>query len=371
MLIMTILACDLATGQTCYLFVGSYNFNKKKEGVYVYRFDTLTGQLEKVFSTKGIANPSFITLSPDGKHLYACTESLTKNAGSVSAFSIDSSTGSLSFINSRPSGGENPVYLSVDKTNKWLVNANYTEGSVSVYPLSSDGSIDSATQVIPFEEGSINRVRQQSAHIHSAVFSPSQDYLFLPDLGADKIRCCSFDHLNQHPLSTTAHAFTKSVAGSGPRHFAFHPNGHFAYCIEEMGGAINAYAYKDGQLDSIQRIPAHLKEQNRDFSSADIHLSADGRFLYASNRAKENNLAIFSVDANSGLLTLVAYQSTLGDHPRNFTIDPTGKFLLVANQFSGNVVVFKRDISTGLLTDTGIQISLPNPSCLQFRNYRN
>ena len=371
LIIIALLNAELLSAQTYYLFIGSYNLSKEKEGIYVYSFDTVNGHLKMRGSTHGIANPSYLTISPNGRYVYACTETKTKNAGSVSSFEFDSKAGTLSFINSQKSGGENPVALTVHKSGKWLVNANYTEGSVSVFPLNTNGSISLACQVIPFSEGSFNQERQERSHIHFAAFSPKQDYLFLPDLGADKIRSFSFDPSKPQPLVLPEHPAIITVPGSGPRHFTFHPNGRFAYCIEEMGGACTVYAYKDGRLDSIQRIAAHRKKSKGDFESADIHISPDGRFLYASNRGDENNLAIFSINEQSGLLQLVGYQSTLGECPRNFVIDPTGKFLLVANQVSGNVVVFKRDMETGLLIKTGVQIKVFNPSCLQIRSYND
>ena len=365
--LLFLLVSNAVAAQTYYLFVGSYNFSKEKEGIYVYKFDIESGRLKKMYSTHDVANPSYLTLSPNGKYVYACTETQTKNAGSMSSFRFDSVHCVLSFINKQLSGGENPVYNAVDKTGRWLVNANYTEGGVSVYALDSDGNIQPPPQTIQFSEGSVNKERQERAHVHSTVFSPDGDFLFLPDLGADKIRCYSFGAAKSTPL--TEYATTRSVPGSGPRHFTFHPNGKFAYCIEEMAGFVTAYSYNNGRLDSFQRIAAHPRHHKDNFNSADIHMSPDGRFLYASNRSEENNIAIFSIDQGTGILKLVGYQSTLGDHPRNFTIDPTGKFLLVANQISGNVVVFKRNISTGMLVYTGIQIKIPGASCLQIRKY--
>ena len=358
----------VSSAQTCYLFIGSYNFSNDKEGIYVYRFDTATGALSKTYSTHDIANPSYLTLSPDGRYLYACTGSLTKNAGSVTGFKFDAEHGTLSFINKQASGGENPVYDAVDRSGKWLINANYTEASVCVHPLESNGGIAPASQLLQFSDSSINKDRQDRAHIHSDVFSPAGDFIFFPDLGADKIRSYSFDASKTKPLSE--YAITKAVPGSGPRHFTFHPNGRFAYCIEEMAGCVTGYSYNNGRLDSIQRIAAHSKRYKKNFNSADIHISPDGRFLYVSNRSKENNIAIFSIDQQAGLLKLVGYQSALGDHPRNFTIDPTGKFLILANQFSGNIVVFKRDPDTGLLINTGVEIDIPGASCLQMKTYQ-
>ncbi len=366
-LIISLFFPRLVWAQGYYLFIGSYNFSNQKEGIYVYKFDTVTGRLKRTFSTHDVANPSYLTISPNGQYVYACTETQTKDAGGVSSFKFDSKDGTLSFINRQPSSGENPVYDVVDSKGKWLINANYTEAGISVYPLDSNVSIEPASQVLRFSEGSVNKERQASAHIHSAVFSPAQDFLFFPDLGADKIRCYSFDPNKPKPISEYSN--TGSVPGSGPRHFVFHPNERFAYCIEEMAGYVTAYKYSNDRLDSIQRIAAHSKKRKDNFNSADIHISPDGRFLYASNRADENNLAIFSIDQQTGLLKHVGYQSTLGDHPRNFTIDPTGHFLLIANQISGNVVVFRRNKKTGLLTNTGVQIKIPGASCLQIKSY--
>jgi 6-phosphogluconolactonase len=366
--IIALLCFHLCEAQE-YVFIGSYNKKKANNGIYVYTLDTASGSLKKIAAVRNIHNPSYITLSPDGRYLYACTESLTPVAGSVAGFSFDKETEALTFINSRRSGGENPVYLSVHQSGKWLVNGNYTEGSVAVFPLGEDGSIKAISQRISYSDGSINKERQERAHIHATVFSPRQDYLFLPDLGADKIRCYRFDVSRLQPLQPAQRPLTGAVPGSGPRHIAFHPFKDFAYCIEELSGTITAYRYTNGSLDSIQRIDAHPASITAGFSSADIHLSPDGLFLYASNRGEENNISIFSVDPQTGKLTGIGYQPTMGDHPRNFAIDPVGKFLLVANQFTGNVVVFNRDIRTGLLKYTGVQVKVPGASCVQIKDY--
>jgi 6-phosphogluconolactonase len=357
-----------ATPQTYYLFIGTYTWGKPGKGIYVYRFNSDNGKLTKVSSTEKIINPSFLTISPNGKFVYACTETKMPNAGSVSAFVFDSISGKLKFINKQPSGGENPVYVTVDKTNKWVIDANYTEGSVSAFEINRDGSLNPASQTIMYNDSSINKDRQERSHIHAAVFSPQQDYLFFPDLGADKIRIYAFDSLNKQPLQPAQIPFVKTKPGSGPRHFTFHPNGKFAYCIEELSGTVSAYSYDNGQLDTIQKIFSYSRQQDG-YASADIHVSPDGLFLYASNREDENTISIFSIDQTTGRLTLAGHQYTSGFQPRNFVIDPTGKFLLVANVSSGNVVVFKRNLTTGLLSKTGIKIHVPNPSCLQIRKY--
>ena len=368
LILFIIFTCIQLPAQNCYVFFGSFNRDKLTEGIYVYQLNTRNGRLIKVTSVKGIINPSYLTLSPNGKFLYACTDSKTPNAGSVSSFEFNTANKTLTFLNSQKSGGENPVYVTVHENGKWLVNANYTQGSVSVYPLAADGKINTMVQNFQFLEGSINEQRQDRAHIHAAVFSPNFDGIFLPDLGADKIRYYHFDSTQNQPLQITQNPFIKTILGSGPRHFIFHPNGKFAYCIEELSGTVSAYKYENLMLDTIQRINTHSEKIQQGFESADIHSSPDGLFLYVSNRGKENNIAIFSIN-NKGMLQTIDYQSTCGIHPRIFAIDETGKFLIATNVTSGNVIIFKRNFKTGLLKKIGREIKIKNVSCVQIRYY--
>ncbi len=351
------------------LFIGSYTDGNPGRGIYVYTFNPKSGAVEEVCAIDNITNPSYLTLSPNGQYLYACTDTRLPDTGSVTAFKINHTKGTLSFINRQGSGGDNPVYVSVHKNGKWLINANYTGGSVSAFALNDDGSIQPYAQSMSFAGKSIRADRQEKPHIHAAVFSPDGEYAFLPDLGSDKIWVFNFDPSMTKPLMLKEEDIVTAVPGSGPRHFTFHPNQHYAYCIEELSGMVSSYAYSNGSLKSIQRIFANSYQHDSCWS-ADIHISPDGRFLYASNRGEgENTIAIFSIDEASGMLTLVGHQSTYGDHPRNFTIDPSGKFLLVANMVSGNIVVFKRDLKTGLLSRTKHEIQVSFPSCLQMRTY--
>ena len=351
-----------------YLFIGSYTAGKPDTGIYMYAFNTISGALKKVSQVDHITNPSFLTVSPNGRYLYACTDTKTPNAGSVTAFRIDSLNGKLSLLNKQPSGGENPVYLSVYKNNRFVVNGNYTGGSVSVFSTNADGSLNPYIQNIVFADSSVDK-RQDKAHIHSTVFSPANDFVFLPDLGADKIRAFKFEANLAQPLVPEDNLVVHTIPGSGPRHFTFHPTGKFAYCIEEISGMVSAYTYHQGKLDSIQRIFSYAKKQEA-YSGADIHVSPDGLFLYASNRdGTENSLSVFAIDQSSGKLKVAGHQSTYGVHPRNFTIAPDGAFLLVANAMTNNIVVFKRNIKTGLLTKLKEEIEVPRPSCLQMRTY--
>ena len=352
--------------QNTYVFLGSYNRDKEAEAIQVYQLDTLNGKLTKITSAKNVINPSYLTVSPNGKYVYACTETKTPNDGNVSSFEFDAENKTLTFLNKQKSGGENPVYVSVHKSGKWLVNANYTEGSVSVHPLLGNGKIDSLAQNFQYSDGSVHKERQTRSHVHSAVFSPQFDYLFLPDLGADKIRCYRFDENQKQPLTETKNPFTKTDLEVGPRHFTFHPNQKFGYCIEEMAGAISVYQYENGTLQKIQRINTHPDKIKEGFESSDIHISPDGKFLYATNRGKENNIAIFAIDEN-GFLKNIGYQSTLGKHPRIFAIDESGKFLIATNVISGNVIVFKRNPKTGLLKKVGKEVKMENVSCVQIK----
>lgn len=353
--------------QQTYLFVGSYNDAKEKDGIYVYSMDMQSGQLKPACTFAGMLNPSYLILSHDGQYIYACSETRTAGMGTVSSYAFDSKQQKIRFLSKQGSGGDNPVYLAIDKTGHWLVNGNYTGSSMAIHPLLADGGISPSVTVFYIKDSSITD-RQKSAHIHSTVFSPDYKYVFATDLGADKIRRYRFDATADQALR--ADSFIRATPGSGPRHFTFHPNGQFAYCIEEMAGAISVYRYQDGRLDSLQRIPTHDDRPRSYYNSADIHISPDGLFLYASNRGEENNIAIYRIQPD-GRLTFVAYQSTLGDHPRNFLIDPTGQFLIVANQISGDVIVFRRNKQTGLLTYTGVRVQMTGPSSLQIKTYTN
>lgn len=349
-------------GQQTVLFIGSYNLDKTLPGIYVYSFNNKTGKLSKITDYSGILNPSFLALSNDGKYLYACTDSRAGNNGSVSSFKFNKQ---LTLISQQPTGAANPVYVALDKTERWLLSGSYTGGGVTAFPIKGQGEIDKSAQIFLFQDSSV-RPQQKSAHIHSVNFSPNGQVVYLPDLGADKIRDFHFDGANEMPLSQES--FIRTPPGSGPRHMAFHPGGKFAYCLSELSGAVTVYAVNGARLESIQEINLHSK-LHQFYSSADIHLSPDGLFLYASNRGEENNIAIFRVNNKSGKLTPVGYQTTAGDHPRNFVIDPSGKFLLVANEYSGNINVFRRDTRTGLLTKTSNEIFIKGPSCLIMKSY--
>jgi 6-phosphogluconolactonase len=363
LLVMLLAASSrLAPAQSFHLFIGTYT-NTGSKGIYVYRFDAATGKAVWVSNTDSSANPSFLRISPNGKYVYAVNEISRQQAGRIVAYTFDAVQGQLKLINQQSSGSENPCHLSISKDGKWVAAANYTGGSLSIFPVSPDGSLQPFAQHIVHSGKGVNPQRQEKPHVHSAFFSPDEKYLLTPDLGLDQVSVYRFTRDIKKPLEDNATIST--TPGVGPRHLDFSPNGKFLYVLEEMGGAVSVFSYRDGKTVPVQRIFTHPDDYKGQPGSADIHLSPDGKFLYASNRGDENNLAIFSVNQKNGTLRLVGYQSTGGIAPRNFMIDPTGRFLLAANMRSNNIVVFRRNTSTGLLTPLPEQIEIPAPVCLQ------
>lgn len=356
-----------ASAQESYLFIGTYTATGSK-GIYVYKFNSETGEARWISNTDSSSNPSFLAIAADGKHLYAVNEVSRDKAGFVAAYSFDAASGKLSFINKQSSASENPCHLSLTKDGKWLTVANYSGGSLAAFPVKQDGSLQPFAQHIVHTGKGANAQRQEKPHVHSVFFSPDEKYLLSPDLGLDKVFVYQFNRSAAQPLTPAAVPFVTAEPGMGPRHLAFSPGGRYVYMIEEMGGAVNAYGYKDGVMTFLQRIPSHPADFKGQPGSADIHLSPDGRYLYASNRGEENNIAIYMVNAVTGRLSNIGYQSTMGTGPRNFMIDPSGNYLLVANQKTNNIVIFKRDKKMGTLTPTGKQIEIPSPVCLKMLN---
>lgn len=351
--------------QEFYLLAGTYT-GGKSEGIYVYRYNSADGSAKEISHIK-ISNPSFIAVSPDEKFVYSVEEDAANNGkgGEITAFSFDKRTGTLSFLNRQPSGGDHPCYVSIDKTGKWVATGNYTSGSLSILPVEANGSLGAATTTIKHTGSGPDKSRQNSPHVHGTFFSADNRFLLVPDLGIDKIMIYAFDE-HSGKLTAAKQPFAQSQPGSGPRHICFNPSNTFSYLMEELGGTVVTYRYKNGKLKRKQRTSSMPAGDSSFAGSADIHVSPDGRFLYASNRADANTIAVFSINQNNGRLTLIGHQSTLGKTPRNFNFDPAGNFLLVANQNSDQVVVFKIDKDTGLLTDTGKRIDVGKPVCLKW-----
>lgn len=355
--------------QKYYLFVGTYTegspASQGSKGIYVYRFDAATGDATPV-STAMTDNPSYLAVAPGGKFLYSVNETHGAEPGGVSAFSFDKATGKLTFIDKQASGGADPCYISVDAARKWALVANYSGGSLSALPIAADGSLHPLTELIQHTGTGPVKDRQEKAHVHSTILSPDQRYLVVADLGMDQLSVLRFNpSATKTPLTAASDSIVKIQPGYGPRHTAFSPGKPYAYAINELSGMVDAFHYANGKFTLIQAISAHPAGYTGQIGSADIHISPDSRFLYASNRGDANNIAIFSIDAATGKLTWKGAVSTQGKTPRNFVIDPTGHWLLTANQNGSNVVIFKINIQTGMLTPTGKQLSIPSPVCLK------
>ncbi len=342
------------------LLIGTYT-NTTSEGIYVYKFNTATAGT-KFISTVKSSNPSFLAVSQNQKYVYAVNEN---NPGTVSSFSFHKDSGTLSFLNTVETKGAHPCYVSTDRKAKHVVVGNYSGGNLSVFDVKEDGTLSEAKQTIQHNGNSVNRQRQEKAHVHAAVYSPDYNFLFVPDLGMDKLMIYKVD--NKTGMLTAADPdFEEINPGSGPRHVDVHPNKNYLYLIEELTGRVSAFKYKEGKLSLVQNVSTHPMDYKGAKGSADIHVSPNGKFLYCSNRGDENSIAIFSINEETGMLIPLGFQSTLGLHPRNFSIDPSGKFLLVANRDSDEVVIFQINQTTGLLTDTKQRIKVPRPVCLKW-----
>ncbi len=360
---LTLLALNSSLyAQKYQIIVGSYTTAAKPEGIFVYDFNSQTGEM--TYKNKAVvSNPTFLTVAPDQKHIYSVNED---KKPFISAFNYNSSSGELTLINKVDPKGAGPAYVSVDARSQYVFSANYNDGTLSALPIQKDGSLGSNVQLIR-HEGHGPLKAQAGPHVHSVVVSPDNKYLFAVDLGTDKINTYRFNPKNTSPLSPGKPPFTSVPPGSAPRHFTFHPNKKWAYVIQELTGVMTAYRYKRGTLTRIDTVSLLSKDFNGAPNAADIHVSPDGKFLYGSNRGDHSDdLTICSIDQKRGKLTLAGKQSSLGKSPRNFAIDPSGNFLILANQNSNNLFIFKRDQNTGLLSPTGYKVDIIKPTVVQF-----
>ncbi len=355
-----LLVCVGTNAQQYHLLIGTYT-NAGSEGIYSYRFDAKAGDATPNGSVK-TSNPSYLVVSPDNKYVFAVNED---TEGMVSAFQFNKLNGSLTFLNQVTSAGAHPCYISINKKGNMLVAGNYSGGNIAVIDVKRNGQLSVPKQIIQLKGSSVNRSRQEKAHVHATVFSPDYKYVLVPDLGTDKVMIYNVATASG-ALQPAEQPFVEVNAGAGPRHLTFHPRLNIAYLIEELTGTISVFNYKDGTLSLLQNTSSHPMSYQGAYGSADIHVSPDGRFLYASNRGDANSIAIFSIDRENGMIQPVGFQPTLGVHPRNFSIDPTGNFLLVANRDSDEVVIFKVDKQTGLLEDTKKRIKVSKPVCVKW-----
>jgi len=351
-------------------YFGTYTGGGKSKGIYCYKLDLASGKLTEVGVTEGIKNPSFLAIHPSGKFLYAVSEVSEGGTptGAVTAFSLDRKSGKLTALNHQSSEGAGPCHVSVDKTGKCVLVANYGGGSIASLPLNADGTLKKAASAIQHEGSSVDKGRQAGPHAHSINVSPDNRFAFAADLGLDKVLIYKLDPA-KGTLTPNDPAFGATPPGGGPRHFAFHPGGRFAYVCNEMKSSVTAFKYDAdrGALTEIQTITT-LPTDKQDLkgnSTAEIQVHPSGKFVYCSNRG-HNSLSIFTVDEKTGQLTAAGHQSTLGSTPRNFGIDPTGQYVIACNQATDNVAVFRVDPNNGKLAQAGETVAIPAPVCVKF-----
>ena len=350
------------------IFVGTYTEPKgsKSEGIYIYRMDPGSGQLTFVDAAKGVINPSFLDVHPQN-FLYVVNEVESWNGqveGGVSAFSINPISGELTLLNQQLSHGTHPCYVSVEQTGRFVLVANYSSGSIAMFPIHSDGKLDAASDVIQHSGSSMHPARQTGPHAHCILPDPTNRFAVAADLGIDKLLIY---HMNLENGKLHLHNEMQVHAGAGPRHLTFHPNGQFAYLINELDATVIAYRYQSeaGRFEQLQVLPALPKDFTSENLCADIHVTPDGKYLYASNRGHDSMVS-FHIDQRTGGLTYVNHAPTGGREPRNFAIDPNGNFLLAANQKTDTIVTFKIDATNGQLIETGYQVEVSMPVCVKF-----
>jgi 6-phosphogluconolactonase len=357
-------------------FVGTYTEGgSKSKGIYAYSYDAETVQIAPLGLAAETTNPSWVTVHPNGRFLYAVNEVGNyrgPNSGGLSAFAIDRTkdgraTGKLTFLNEVSTRGAGPCYVTVDHTGKYVLVANYDGGSVAVFPIREDGSLGDTSAFVQHTGHGTDPERQKAPHAHSIDLSPDNRFAMVDDLGLDELLVYKFDSA-KGLLTPNEPSYAKLDAGSGPRHFALHPSGKFAYVVSEMNGTVTVFSNDAGAgaLHSSQTISTLPKGFKGNIEDAEIKVHPSGKFLYASNRGDSNSIAIFTIDAEKGTLTLVKITSTQGKTPRSFEIDPTGALLFVANQQSNNIVMFRINQNGGFLTKARSVLDVPSPVCVKF-----
>jgi 6-phosphogluconolactonase len=357
------------------MYVGTYTTEagSTSKGIYAYSFDPDNAELTPLGLAAETTNPSFLAVHPNHRFLYAVNEVGNykgEKSGAVSAFAIDRATGKLTLLNEVASKGADPCYLTVDKTGKYVLVANYTGGSVSVFPVLEDGRLGEASSFIQHTGHGSDPDRQEGPHAHSIDLSPDNRFAIVDDLGLDESLVYRFNSakgslsLNDPQVYTT---LAKADPGAGPRHFAFHPNGKFAYVINEMQSSVSVFGYDSsgGVLRRLQTISAIPTDFSGHKEAAEIEVHPSGKFLYASNRGHDS-IAVFAIDPDKGTLTLIEYALTKGQTPRSFEIAPGGSLLFAENEKSNNIVVFSIDAKTGRLTPTGKVLEVAEPVCVKF-----
>ena len=341
------------------LLIGTYTSPGKSQGIYLYDVDMQKGEFAQKSVTTGVSNPSFLAITPDKKFVYSVCEST--NGSAAYAFTLNEETAKLTFLNSSLTKSDGPCYISV--TGEHVFTANYGGGSISVFGRDADGSLTDALQIIQHVGKSINVKRQNIPHVHQAIVSPDNKYVLVNDLGTDKVTVYKYNPASKVDILVAYDSLTVKL-GSGPRHSTFNKTGNKLYLLQEIDGTVSVITMKEGKISLIQETTV-VRNDKVVIGAADIHLSPDERFLYATNRGTANDITCYSV-GKDGKLTFKQQYSTGGNGPRNFAISPDGRYLFVGHQLTDNIVIFKRNTKTGLLINTGKQIEVGAPVCLLF-----
>lgn len=345
-----------------YVYVGTYTGVGQGEGIYVFRFDPENGVLTHAETVAGAPNPSFLAIDPTNRFVFAANED---DPGIVSAFHRDLNDGGLDELNRETSHGAGPCYISIDKPGRYAMVANYGDGTLATYPIGEDGHLQPASDVLTFTGAGHDPDRQDGPHAHMVAPAPDGRHVLATDLGLDTISVYDLDTDSGRLVPGSADgAVAQAEPGTGPRHLAFSPDGSMVYVINELSNTITSYAFADGGLTARQTVSTLPEGFAGENTTAQIAISPDGLHVYGSNRGHDS-LAIFAV-GEDGALAPVGHQFTGGRSPRNFALDPTGAWLLAANQVSGTIVVFRRDPQTGLLTQTGDPVEIPSPVAILF-----
>jgi len=339
-------------------YIGTYTKGDSK-GIYSFTLDTEAKQISNVKAVAELNNPTYVNISNDNKVLYAVVKEGDK--GGVASFAINNQTGELTELSRQVTEGASPCHVSVDKNNQQVVTANYHRGTVEAYLVNEDGTVNRSTSIMQ-HEGQGPHERQEKPHTHFSGFTPDEKFVVAVDLGIDKVITYKIDN----GALTEAHTLLVK-AGSGPRHITFHPNGKYAYVMTELSNEVIALSYnaETGIFTELQYIAAIPEDFTENSQGSAIHISSDGRFVYAGNRG-HNSIAVFRVNEETGELALVEYTSTEGNWPRDFALDPTESFIVASNEESGNLVLYARDKETGRLSVIQSDVAVPYPVCVKF-----
>lgn len=346
------------------IFVGSYA-ETSNPGVYVYSLDEQTEELTLLDQVSGLKNPTFLNVDADRLRLYSITEGLSEEGqktGDAVSYAIDPVRGTLSELNRSVTVDAPTCHIQRDERNQYLVVASYHGGRVGLVSLSEDGKIGEKLDKKQHEGSSVHE-RQNQPHPHSAYFSPDQRYIYVPDLGIDRIRAYTIDETGKQLQFL---GDTTTQPGAGPRHMVFHPNGKLAFVINELDSTLSSYRYNadTGELHPIETVPTLPDGFQGENTCAEVAVSADGRFLYGSNRGHDS-IVVYQIDSETGGMSFVERVSTEGQHPRHFALMPGGRLLIAANRDTNNLAIFRIDQATGKLRYTGRSVEVSQPVCVQ------